>query len=255
MAADPADLPRWKECGKAWCYDCRERRKVSGAARWRGKIRILPTLMLTVRRTWSTSQPRTSTKRVARAERPDRHAAGDAGANPGRVREQGRCARSGARSPRFRRPKRTSELIPLAHPLPLTRVAVDFSAWTRPTSAIVDFGHRRNAGPHRRRNGSADRGGWICSPSTTCARRSIAACASKAMPAGSKIRRQKSGRLRRLVMPVSVTSDSTICRLYQFHMLPILEPIDRQRGSAIRVPGGELSSMSTPWPGASPGCR
>ena len=53
--------------------------------------------------------------------------------------------------------KRTADLIPLCHPLPLTRVAVEF-ALDDARAGDRDRGDRRDARPHRRRDGGADRG-------------------------------------------------------------------------------------------------
>ena len=53
--------------------------------------------------------------------------------------------------------KRTHELIPLCHPLPLTQVTVDFAPSTRP-SRHQGGGHRQGRGQDRRRDGGADRG-------------------------------------------------------------------------------------------------
>ena len=52
--------------------------------------------------------------------------------------------------------KRTADLIPLCHPLPLTRVAVAFVARRR-RPGDRDRGHGRNARPHRRGDGGARR--------------------------------------------------------------------------------------------------
>ena len=51
--------------------------------------------------------------------------------------------------------KRTSELIPLCHPLAITRIAVDFEVSVRPKRGAL---HRagRNAGAHRRGDGGLD---------------------------------------------------------------------------------------------------
>ena len=72
--------------------------------------------------------------------------------------------------------KRTAELIPLCHPLPLTRAsAVEFEIDAAAQRRAL-HGAGRDAGPHRRRNGGAHRrAGAACSPCTTCARRSTAA--------------------------------------------------------------------------------
>ena len=76
--------------------------------------------------------------------------------------------------------KRTHELIPLCHPLPLTKVAVDIE----PDHALPGFvraGDRQGHRPDRRRDGGADRGlGRVPDASTTWSRRSSAACGSKA---------------------------------------------------------------------------
>jgi hypothetical protein len=52
--------------------------------------------------------------------------------------------------------KRTADLVPLCHPLPITRVAVDFELDSEKQRGAL---HRPggNPGPHRRGNGSADR--------------------------------------------------------------------------------------------------
>ena len=53
--------------------------------------------------------------------------------------------------------KRTHELIPLCHPLPLTQVTVDFAPSTRP-SRHQGGDDRQGRGEDRRRDGGADRG-------------------------------------------------------------------------------------------------
>ena len=90
--------------------------------------------------------------------RAHRDAAGDARADP---RADG--AKKGdvlgvARIAAIQAAKRTAELIPLCHPLPLTRVAVEF-ALDAGRARRRHRGHGRNARPHRRRDGGADRRG------------------------------------------------------------------------------------------------
>ena len=80
--------------------------------------------------------------------------------------------------------KRTSELIPLCHPLPLTTSAVDLEADERrgPGSRITRDGADRRQ--DRRRDGGADRGRRSRrSRSTTCARPSTAAWHHRRAPA------------------------------------------------------------------------
>ena len=52
--------------------------------------------------------------------------------------------------------KRTADLVPLCHPLPITRVAVDFEL-DAAASLRALHGAGRDAGPHRRGDGGADR--------------------------------------------------------------------------------------------------
>jgi cyclic pyranopterin phosphate synthase len=52
--------------------------------------------------------------------------------------------------------KRTGDLIPLCHPIALTRVAAEFTI-DEAQSAVHCDRHRRMFRPHRRRNGSTDR--------------------------------------------------------------------------------------------------
>ena len=50
--------------------------------------------------------------------------------------------------------KQTSNLIPLCHPLPITKVTVDFEPGE---SSVTHEGNGEDQGTHRRRNGSPDR--------------------------------------------------------------------------------------------------
>ena len=82
--------------------------------------------------------------------------------------------------------KRTAELIPLCHPLPLSSVKVELACRSEPP-AVEITATCRSVGPHRGRDGGAVRGQRRPrSRSTTCARRSIAACASPTSGCGTR---------------------------------------------------------------------
>ncbi len=128
-------------------------RAPGGAAR---QNRILPISTRPGRRTWWTSRQGRHPARRAR-RRPHRDAAARrwrsfaaAAAKKGDVLGVARIAAIQAA-------KRTSDLIPLCHPLPLTRVAVEFTVDAR-RAGRRDRSHRRDARAHRRRDGGADRG-------------------------------------------------------------------------------------------------
>ena len=76
--------------------------------------------------------------------------------------------------------KRTHELIPLCHPLPITKVAIDIEP-DHSLPGFVRAGDRQGHRPDRRRDGGADRGvGRLPDASTTWSRRSRRACGSRA---------------------------------------------------------------------------
>ena len=92
--------------------------------------------------------------------------------------------------------KKTHDLIPLCHPLALTKVTVDIEPDRRPARPPRDR-DRQARRPHRRRDGGADRRRRSpASPSTTWRRRSTAACASPSIRLDREDRRPV-GRLAR----------------------------------------------------------
>ena len=114
--------------------------------------------------------------------------------------------------------KRTSELIPLAHPLPLTRVAVDFQVDEAESAIVISVTAEtldRTGVEMEALTGACDRvAHYLRHVQGTRSRH-----AHRKRAAARKIRREI-GRLRRLVVPVSVTSASKSVSSQQFHMLP-----------------------------------
>ena len=93
---------------------------------------------------------KTETHRVARATRRDPHAAGDAGPDRAGSAKKGDVL-GVARIAAIQAAKRTSELVPLCHPLPITRVAVEFEIEPRqPATCAARRRSRRSAAPASR---------------------------------------------------------------------------------------------------------